>query len=162
MITKLITNWRSLNRIKQNQTTRSARFSQTNQYLAVQNKPNRYARQPILSQARLPIPPQGPRADYSGRPERVNRWPRCKPIGPCRCNTSARPAGHEKSIDEHGIDLPEAGRARLISAVRPRRFPILVSASRRSQRPVRRCSSHRLRLQSPAQRRFWARTSFNT
>src|SRR5262245_43780164 len=58
--------------MNQRDATRNGEIPKTIQHLPKQNETNQRTLKLILSQARLPIPPQGPRADYSGRPVRVN------------------------------------------------------------------------------------------
>jgi hypothetical protein len=58
LVTKMVTNQSPQAGIERDRTARAAAFPNTNQHLRGQNETGRNDRQQILSQARLPIPPQ--------------------------------------------------------------------------------------------------------
>src|SRR5262245_46986953 len=78
MVTKMVTNTRSRAAIERDKTARAADFSNINQCLSGQNETGWGGRQQILSQARLPIPPQGLGGDHSGEAQGVNGPYHCR------------------------------------------------------------------------------------
>jgi hypothetical protein len=59
LVTKMVANSRPRVGIERDGSARVANFRNTNQYFEGQNETGRNGYQQILSQARLPIPPQG-------------------------------------------------------------------------------------------------------
>ena len=87
MVTKMVANRWPRAGIERHATVRATGFHYTNQHLLGQNETGRNGHQQILSQARLPIPPQGlDRCDHSGDAQGVN--------GPIPCYMGQRSMGH--------------------------------------------------------------------
>ena len=157
-------------------------------------EPARCCHHLILSQARLPIPPQGPRADYSGGRPRVNAGFTLPLVGPLWGGSRAQASGvgvgvwRRASPSQRRIPTPSpyaqrasgadpphkgGGYRPLTPLCRPPAFQACrlcfkplriecreaaISAPQRPirpcRRPVRRCSSLRLRLRSSASPRL--------